>query len=67
MSKGTSPNQIKCVVVGDGSVGKTCLLWVFQKDQFPSEYVPTVFTNTVMSNMNYEDKIVNLALYDTGL
>ncbi len=28
-------------------VGKTCLLIVFSKDQFPEVYVPTVFENYV--------------------
>ena len=37
----------KLVVVGDKDSGKTCLLIVFSKDQFPEVYVPTVFENYV--------------------
>lgn len=37
----------KLVIVGDGACGKTCLLIVFSKDQFPDVYVPTVFENYV--------------------
>ena len=37
----------KLVIVGDGACGKTCLLIVFSKDQFPEVYVPTVYENYV--------------------
>lgn len=37
----------KLVIVGDGACGKTCLLIVFSKDQFPEVYVPTVFESYV--------------------
>ena len=43
----TTAIRKKLVIVGDGTCGKTCLLIVFSKDQFPDVYVPTVFENYV--------------------
>lgn len=33
----------KLVIVGDGECGKTSLLIVFAKDEFPELYIPTIF------------------------
>ena len=36
-------NEIKLTCVGDGYIGKTCLLLSYVYKKFPSDYVPTVF------------------------
>lgn len=52
----------KLVIVGDGACGKTCLLIVFSKDQFPEVYVPTVFENYV-ADIEVDGKQVSNILY----
>lgn len=55
----------KLVIVGDGACGKTCLLLVFSKDEFPDTHVPTVFENYV-ADIKVDGKMIELALWDTA-
>ena len=59
------PKTIKCVVVGDGAVGKTCMLISYATDRFPQEYIPTVFDNYVVTLRIGEDSYT-LGLFDTA-
>ena len=60
MSEVADTNTIKCVVVGDGAVGKTSLVCTYATNEFPREYVPTVFTFSIII------MILNYTFYTDG-
>lgn len=58
-------STLKFVVVGDGNVGKTCVLVTFSTGSFPHDTVPTVYDNYVAA-LTVDGKAVDLGLWDTS-
>lgn len=60
-----SMNTVKCVIVGDGAVGKTCVLHSYITRTIPADYIPTVFDNHTVSVMSF-NRPYSLSLWDTA-
>ncbi|KAM6902659.1 rho-related GTP-binding protein RhoF [Xenentodon cancila] len=57
--------ELKIVIVGDGGCGKTSLLMVYAKGDFPEKYAPSVFEKYV-TTISLGGKEIKLNLYDTA-
>lgn len=59
------PEKLKCVLVGDGAIGKTSLVVSYTTNGYPKQYVPTAFDNYAV-NVEVDGNPVCLQICDTA-
>ena len=57
---------VKCGIVGDGTVGKSCLLMSYTMNGFVEDYIPTIFDNLSVIEEFDDGRLVNITLWDTA-
>lgn len=57
---------LKYVIVGDSSVGKSCLLLRFADDQFNENYMTTIGVDFRFKTVKCNNKNVKLQIWDTA-
>ena len=65
MSESDFSQSIKCVVVGDGAVGKTCMIISYTTAKYSLEYVPTVLENYAVT-LRVGNVPYTLGIFDTA-
>ena len=55
---------IKCIVAGDGAVGKTSLVRAFMQDEFKKDYLLTVGVDVTSKSIDIKDNKVILSVND---
>ncbi|XP_034824908.1 uncharacterized protein [Maniola hyperantus] len=63
--KGGKKEKIKCVLVGDGAVGKSSLIAAYAQDTFREEYQPTAY-DTFNVVVDVDDRPVCVEICDTA-
>ena len=58
-------DNLKVVLVGDGGVGKSCLLIAHTTGSFPGDYVPTAF-DSYCQNLMYQGRPTSISFWDTA-
>ncbi|KAJ7266899.1 small GTPase Cdc42 [Mycena haematopus] len=58
-------NFRKLIILGDGAVGKTCMLISQTTNTFPTGYVPSLSDNYSL-HVLFEERVYLFALWDTG-
>jgi len=65
MASTDSMSSLKLVAVGDGAVGKTCLLLKYVDGKYEETHIPTIFDNKA-KRVTLDGQVITLTLWDTA-
>ena len=57
--------RVKFIIIGDKTVGKSCIINQFIEKQFVNEYIPTIGSDKIMKEIEIEGEKLNLEIWDT--
>ena len=57
--------RVKFIIIGDKTVGKSCIINQFIEKQFINEYIPTIGSDKIMKEIEIKGEKLNLEIWDT--
>lgn len=66
LTRPSSPEQIKLLLIGDSGVGKSCCLLRFSEDSFTPSFITTIGIDFKIRTIELDGKRVKLQIWDTA-
>ena len=57
--------RVKFIIIGDKTVGKSCIINQFIEKQFSNEYIPTIGSDKTMKEIEIKGEKLKLEIWDT--
>ena len=57
---------IRLLIIGNSSVGKTCLLRRFSEEVYQDSFIPTIGIDIAIKKITIDNKVVKIQIYDTA-
>jgi small GTP-binding protein len=66
MNRNDYDQMMRLLIIGNSSVGKTCLLRRFAEGNFSENFIPTVGIDFSVKTIKVENKNIKVQIFDTA-